>query len=437
MCDSSVSSPVNINQMVEEIRIKNFDYPLPDEFIARHPLAERDRCKLLLSRPDGKLSDRVFRELPALLPPSALLVCNNTKVINARIEFHKSTGSRVEVFLLEPLSPEDYILAFQSKKTVTWKCMIGNLKRWKEGVLEKRLDISGRGVVLYARRGLALEGNSHEVELSWDDDSLTFADIVDAAGYLPIPPYLRRATEKSDLTDYQTVYSRIKGSVAAPTAGLHFTPEVMDDLRSHNIEIRELTLHVGAGTFQPVKSETIGEHPMHTESFVVERATVEAVLKGKEEGRKIVAVGTTTVRTLESLPFVGIALARGEEDVVVGQWEAYTPEGLGIDTEAALRLIIAEMDKRGQDSLVASTAIMIAPGFKWRIVDCMVTNFHQPQSTLLLLVSSFLEKERGVVPDAAGDGLQWKKIYRHALESDFRFLSYGDACLLFPLKMES
>jgi len=415
---------------VGSIRIENFDYPLPDERIPRHPLDVRDSCKLLLSRPDGEISHRVFTDLPGLLPPSALMVCNNTRVINARLEFHKSTGSRVEVFLLEPLDPADYALAFQTRGHARWKAMVGNLKRWKSGALVKELDVEGVKVMLSVERLQALEGNTHEVELSWDNDSFTFADIVDAAGNIPIPPYLNRDSEPSDLQDYQTVYSRIKGSVAAPTAGLHFTPRVMDDLAAHNIEVRELTLHVGAGTFQPVKSDNIGGHPMHTESFSIDRATLCVIIAALESGRPIVAVGTTTVRTLESLPFVGRALQRGIESPVVSQWEAYGEDAASLDVAGALRSILAEMDRRGEDSIHAATAIMIAPGFRWRIVNAMVTNFHQPQSTLLLLVSSFLEMGRKIEP--ASDALQWRRIYREALENDYRFLSYGDACLLFP-----
>lgn len=435
--DIDCGSAVAIASDVAKIKIEDFDYPLPDERIPRHPLTERDSCRLLLSRPDGKIAHRVFTDLPALLPPSALMICNNTRVINARIEFHKSTGSRVEVFLLEPIDPSDYVLAFQTTAKVRWKAMIGNLKRWKSGMLAKEISVGERRVTLSAERCGEAPGNSHVVELSWDDSQVTFAEILDAAGNIPIPPYLNRNSEASDIQDYQTMYSRIKGSVAAPTAGLHFTPRVMDDLAAHNIAVRELTLHVGAGTFQPVKSVTIGEHPMHTESFSIDRATLIPLIDALREKRPVVAVGTTTVRTLESLPYIGMALSRGEAHPVVTQWEAYASSSADIDTLGALQFIVDEMDRRDCDVIDASTAIMIAPGFNWRVVDVMVTNFHQPQSTLLLLVSSFLERGRcGAVSlcDASDDGLQWKRIYREALEGDYRFLSYGDACLLFPVK---
>ena len=418
--------------MVGDITISDFDYPLPDEMIARHPLAERDACKLLLSRPDGEISHFSFRDLPNLLPPSSLMVANDTRVINARMAFFKSTGSRIEIFLLEPISPADYVLMFQAKGSCRWGCLVGNLKRWKEGELAMSLDAEGveRPLTLSARRGRPLEGNAHEIEFTWDNPDVTFASIVDAAGRIPIPPYLKRESEESDAEDYQTVYARVKGSVAAPTAGLHFTPRVLEGIEAHNIEMEKVTLHVGAGTFQPVKSATIGGHPMHTETFTVTRRLVESLLRCLEEGRKVVAVGTTTVRTLESLPYVGARILRGDTNPEVEQWDPY--EGFpAFDTSDALRALLAYMDEHGIPSFTGATSIMIAPGFSWRIVDCMVTNFHQPQSTLLLLVSSFLDRENR---DASSASLQWRKVYKEALNSDYRFLSYGDACLLFPRK---
>ncbi|MDE5876598.1 MAG: S-adenosylmethionine:tRNA ribosyltransferase-isomerase [Muribaculaceae bacterium] len=412
--------------MVQDIKIADFGYPLPDERIATHPLARRDACRLLLSRPDGRLSHRRFSELPDLLPPSPLVVCNNTRVINARMAFYKPSGARIEVFLLEPLEPSDYVLAFQCRKSCVWKCMIGNLKRWKDTPLSMTLNISGREFQLSARRLETLDGNTHAVEFTWDDSDITFASVVDAAGRIPIPPYLRRESEDTDADDYQTVYSLVKGSVAAPTAGLHFTDDVFDSLRGHNADIRYLTLHVGAGTFQPVKSDTIGAHPMHTETFTVERSLIEALLEAIVLHRPVVAVGTTSVRTLESLPYLGSAVLKGRDELKVSQWEAYDSASDEIDTVTCLRALLDYMDNRHITSLTASTAIMIAPGFRWRLVNVMVTNFHQPQSTLLLLVSSFLDR------CSSGSGAQWRYIYNEALKSDYRFLSYGDACLLFP-----
>lgn len=406
---------------IQNIRIEDFDYPLPDERIARHPLAVRDACRLLVSD-GGEISHHVFSSLPRLIPTGTLLVMNNTRVINARMEFFRTSGARIEIFLLEPLSPRDYAVAFQTRGRCTWQCMVGNLKKWKEECLEKKLLIDGREITLRAFRHEALPGNSHSVEFEWSDPEVTFASIVEAAGAIPIPPYLKRDSEASDSTDYQTVYSRIQGSVAAPTAGLHFTPELLQRLRDNGVETREVTLHVGAGTFQPVKSDEIGEHPMHTEVFEVQLDLVRALREAVETGRNVMAVGTTTVRTLESLPILGIRLMRGDESLKISQWEAYDEAATAVDTADALRALENHMEKNGETHLTASTAIMIAPGFKWRIVKGMVTNFHQPQSTLLLLVSSLLD----------GDNLSdplWKKIYDEALRKDYRFLSYGDACL--------
>ncbi len=418
---------------VKNIKIADFDYPLPDERIARHPLAERDKCKLLVSLPDGEILHKSFFNLPELLPVNSFLVCNDTRVINARIAFRKATGSRIEIFLLEPLDPSDYLLMFQTNGCCRWSCMVGNLKRWKENPLTKELDIEGRKVILSAYRHEARPGNAFEIEFKWDAPDLTFASIVDAAGYIPIPPYLKRDSEASDTDDYQTVYARFKGSVAAPTAGLHFTPEVFDNLRKKNITVLPLTLHVGAGTFQPVKSEEIGGHPMHTETFSVTRELISDLITAKEEGRAVTAVGTTSVRTLESLPYLGAALKSGDESLNVKQWWPYCEEGpqLPERTIDALKAIAEYMDSRKLPSLTAATSIMIAPGFKWRMVDVMVTNFHQPQSTLLLLVSSFLDRDYNPSTDRKS---RWRSLYDEALRLDYRFLSYGDACLLFPLK---
>lgn len=415
--------------MVKEIKIEDFDYSLPDERIPRHPLQQRDACKLLLSRPDGAISHRRFSELPSLLPPGSILVCNDTRVINARITFHKQTGSRIEVFLLEPLDPADYVLTFQTRGKCVWSCLVGNLKRWKEGPLSLEIHPEGvkEPVTLSATRLHPTGGNAHAIEFTWDNPDVTFASVVEAAGFIPIPPYLKRESEQSDTSDYQTVYADVKGSVAAPTAGLHFTPEVFSDLDAHNIPVEKLTLHVGAGTFQPVKSENIGGHPMHTETFSVSRHLIAALIEAKKSGRPITAVGTTSVRTLESLPYLGHLISNGDYGMHVGQWTAYEPGSQDIDTIRSLEAIYNYLTQSGEDTLTASTAIMIAPGFTWRITDVMVTNFHQPQSTLLLLVSSFLGTEADGSP-------RWRVLYDEALAKGYRFLSYGDACLLFPLK---
>lgn len=439
---------------VKDIRIEDYDYPLPDERIARHPLAVRDSCLLLVSRRPDECADRVFSDIPGLLPEDSLLICNDTRVINARISFRKPTGAAIEIFLLEPVAPADYVLMFQSRGRCRWACLVGNRKRWKDGLLEKRIEVGGRQVTLHARRLGDLPGNACEVEFEWQPEDVTFASVIDAAGYIPIPPYLKRDSEASDSDDYQTVYAEVKGSVAAPTAGLHFTPGLFEKIRGLGIETRHVTLHVGAGTFQPVKSDTIGDHPMHTETVSVDRDLVAALRDAVASGRKITAVGTTSVRTLESLPLFGYNILNSSSDEIpeVTQWQAYSPDadvpaGAGatdgaddaalLPAEKMRRLtvewlsaLVDFMDRRGEKSFTARTSIMIAPGFRWRIVDYMVTNFHQPQSTLLLLVSSFLgenvNKDNG--KEENSETPRWRKLYDHALAADYRFLSYGDAC---------
>ena len=383
---------------MEEIRISEYDYPLTDERIAKYPLAERDHSKLLVYR-DGKVSEDVFYRVGDYIAAGSLLVYNNTRVIPARLVFHKASGARIEVFCLEPLAPRDYQLALSGTTGCTWKCMIGNLKKWKSGVLSNG--------VLHAER-LSTTGNTHEVRFSWDDATMSFAQLLDAQGELPIPPYLNRPTEESDKTTYQTVYSRIKGSVAAPTAGLHFTEKVLDGLRERGIKTTELTLHVGAGTFQPVKTEDANKHTMHTEIIAVPRQTIQDVLDNLGH---IVAVGTTSMRTLESLYFIGAM-----KQLSVPQFAPYEHD-YTISTEEALRNILTYLDETKQDTLHAETQIMIRPGYAFHVVDQLITNFHQPKSTLLLLVSAFV-------------GGDWKTIYDYALSHDFRFLSYGDSSIL-------
>ncbi len=399
--------------MVKDIRIEEFDYPLPDERIAKHPLAERDRCKLLVRRHDGTLSEHIFAELPALLPDDTMLVYNNTRVINARLRFRKPEGALIEIFCLEPVTPSDYAVSFAQTERCSWTCFVGNSKRWKQAPLEMRLEIHGTPLTFRAER-LAKEGNSSVVEFSWDNPSVTFSEIIAAVGEIPIPPYLNRSTEESDRTDYQTVYSHIDGSVAAPTAGLHFTDRVLEEISARGITRRELTLHVGAGTFQPVKSDEIGDHEMHSEFIAVPRNLI-AELAADE--RRVIAVGTTSVRTLESLYHAGRLIALGRWNGEVPQWTPYDTTLPDLPIADAMQAILRHLDAEGTTTFIASTRIIIAPGYLYRVVRGMVTNFHQPRSTLLLLVSAFTR----------GD---WRPLYDFALTHSFRFLSYGDACLL-------
>ena len=402
---------------IKHIRIKDFDYPLPDDRIAKFPLPERDHSKLLVYR-QGCVSEDHFYHLPAYLPAGALVVCNNTKVIQARLHFRKETGALIEVFLLEPFAPADYEQMFQRRGHCEWLCLVGNLKKWKEGTLRLAVTMGGIQVVLTATR-LETHATSHRVAFDWDNPQVSWAELLEAVGELPIPPYLNRATEESDKETYQTVYSKIKGSVAAPTAGLHFTDRVLADLDAHGLEREELTLHVGAGTFKPVKSEEIEGHTMHTEFISVGRRTLERLIAHDGEA---IAVGTTSVRTLESLYYMGAKLiARpdlSEEQLHVTQWEPYEthPE---VTTVEALRALLDYLDRHDLPALHSSTQIIIVPGYQFHVVKMLVTNFHHPQSTLLLLVSAFVK----------GD---WRKIYDYALAHDFRFLSYGDSSLIIP-----
>jgi S-adenosylmethionine:tRNA ribosyltransferase-isomerase len=400
----------------QKIHIADYDYPLPDERIAKYPLSRRDTSKLLIYK-QGSISETVFDQLPDLLPEKSVLVFNNTRVIQARLLFRKVTGAQIEIFCLEPVDPNDYTLVFQQMRQCTWKCLVGNLKRWKDGILQQSFPFGNESVVLTAERKETCE-DSFLITFSWDYPACTFADILDAAGVLPIPPYLHRETEQTDLQTYQTVYSKIKGSVAAPTAGLHFTPEVLAAIDAKGIRREEITLHVGAGTFKPVKTKTIGEHPMHTEYFAVQRQTVSLLL---ESLGHLIAVGTTSVRTLESLYYIGATLSRRPdataEELIVRQWAPYESDTPRITPTEALQHILDYLDRQQTDRIITATQILIAPGYTFRIVRGMITNFHQPQSTLLLLVSAFVK----------GD---WKRIYDYALAHDFRFLSYGDSSLL-------
>lgn len=401
------------------IHIKDFSYDLPDERIAKHPLEKRDEAKLLLYNQEGIRED-VFHNLTNYLQPGQLIVFNNTKVIYARLHFRKATGALIEVFCLEPHTPSDYQVNFSTTRRVTWTCLIGNMKKWKEGRLEQEIKVGDKLLTLTAERG-GVSGTGFEVTFDWNDDTVAFSEILDAIGELPIPPYLNRDTEQRDLEEYQTVYSKIKGSVAAPTAGLHFTDELLSQLDAHGIERDEITLHVGAGTFKPVKSEEIEGHTMHSEWIAVARTSIEKLIA---HGGQCIAVGTTSVRTLESLYYIGVILQQHpnatEEELRVPQWMPYEYAAQTVEpitTLQALQNILDYLERNNLPTLHTSTQIMIAPSYEYHVVRTMITNFHQPQSTLLLLVSAFVK----------GD---WRRIYNYALEHDFRFLSYGDGCLL-------
>lgn len=401
----------------KHIRIKDFNYDLPESRIAKFPVAQRDHSKLLIYD-KGKVSEDVFYNITDYLPKGSLMIFNNTRVIKARIHFRKETGAIIEVFLLEPAEPADYEQMFQTNGSCSWLCLVGNLKKWKEGALKRVFDIKGTQVTLTATYRQE-HGTSHWIDFVWDNKDITFADILENVGELPIPPYLKRDTQESDKVTYQTVYSKIKGSVAAPTAGLHFTEDVLKAIDDKGIEREELTLHVGAGTFKPVKSEEIAGHNMHTEYICVLKSTLKKLI---EHNACAVAVGTTSVRTLESLYYVGVRLSKNpdlkEEQLHIDQWEPYETQ-TDLSPVEALQNIVDYLDRNGQNSFHGSTQIIIAPGYEYKIVKMLVTNFHQPQSTLLLLVSAFVH----------GD---WKTIYDYALSHDFRFLSYGDSSLLIP-----
>ena len=427
---------------MEEILIEDYNYPLPDERIAKYPLAKRDQSKLLIYR-DGKVSEDTFCHVGEYLTSDSLLIYNNTRVIQARLEFYKKVvqevrsfgvtseplnsevaqGARIEIFCLEPLEPHDYQLSLGSTEGCTWKCMIGNAKKWKSGALSLPVQLpSGETIILFAEKG-EQTGNTFAVHFSWNlsaqQSAISFAEILDAVGELPIPPYLNRKTEESDKTTYQTVYSRIKGSVAAPTAGLHFTDKVLDDLRGRGVKTAEVTLHVGAGTFQPVKVADANQHTMHTEIIAVPKDTIQTIIDNLGH---VVAVGTTSMRTLESLYFLGSEVQKFRSSEVqellsVSQFAPYERE-YTLSTREALQAIVDYLDRTEQDVLHAETQIMIKPGYTFHVVDQLITNFHQPKSTLLLLVSAFV-------------GGDWKHIYDYALANDFRFLSYGDSSILF------
>lgn len=400
---------------IEKLKISDFNYVLPDERIAKYPLDKRDDSKLLIYN-DHSISSTQFFNLIDFIPLNSLMIFNNTRVIHARLIFRKPTGASIEIFCLSPCSPAEYNLNFQQKKSCSWYCIIGNSKRWKDDELSMKL-FSDKEIVLTANKN-GSNKNDTIVEFNWNDDSYSFSEILEIAGKLPIPPYLNRASEEKDDVTYQTVYSSVDGSVAAPTAGLHFTDDVFRNLLDKGIKTDEVTLHVGAGTFKPVKSLMIGEHDMHTEFISVSKDTIKQLL---DNTGNLIVVGTTSTRTIESLFFIGKKLETNPSaqpyQLAVSQWEPYQENGVNITPQKALQNILDYLDNNNQDNLISATQIMIAPGYKFAFCDAIITNFHQPQSTLLLLISAFV-------------GEDWKKIYKYALSNGFRFLSYGDSSLL-------
>lgn len=396
---------------LKNIRIEDYTYDLPDERIAKFPLAERDASKLLIYN-EGKIGEKRFPETKEILQAGQTLVFNNTKVIHARIFFKKPTGATIEIFCLEPYLPADYAQNFAARNTCEWVCMVGNLKKWKDGAIECVFEHEGETCMLTAEK-TEQQGGEVIVRFGWNLN-ISFSEVLEGCGRIPIPPYLNRESEDSDKIRYQTVYSREEGSVAAPTAGLHFSKKLLAELVEKGVHIQELTLHVGAGTFRPVKADKIGGHDMHTEHIIVSR---ELVNRLQNKNNDLIAVGTTSVRTLESLYWMGVKRLEGiGEFYSVGQWEAYElPAHYSL--QQSMAALADWFTATGEDHLKAQTTIIIAPGYRFRVIDALFTNFHQPQSTLLLLV-------------AAAIGEDWKKMYAYALEHDFRFLSYGDSSFL-------
>ena len=399
--------------MIPDIRIEDFNYSLPDERIAKYPIERRDRSKLLVYK-DGHCTDDIFCNLPGYLPEDSMMVFNDTKVVPARLFFRRDSGAHIEIFCLEPLEPSEYVRAFDAVGRCVWKCVIGNAKRWKDdsAIGFDTTDPELLGISLKARL-LDREGQTGRVEFSWGGGE-SFSEVLDLCGKVPIPPYLGRDTEAIDLERYQTTYAHIRGSVAAPTAGLHFTEDTLRALRERGIEIDNVCLHVGAGTFLPVKSSHVSEHPMHREPFIVERSLLERLSR---KDCSLTAVGPTSVRTLESLYYAGASCIEKGVPCDVGQWDPYTREW-PYTTQEAIGALVSYLDRSGLEKLSIGTRIIIVPGFRFRLVDRLVTNFHQPQSTLLLLISAFV-------------GGDWRTIYSHALQNGYRFLSYGDSSLLF------
>ncbi len=393
------------------ISIQEYSYHLPQEKIARYPLENRQDSKLLIF--NKGITENRFINIPNYLPSNSLVVFNNTKVIQARIQFQKTTGANIEVFCLEPVEPTDLNLVFQTKDSCSWKCIIGNSKKWKSGTLSKTITVNKQTITISISREKIID-DAQIIKFNWDNN-ITFGEILEHIGNIPIPPYLNRDTEEIDLARYQTVYSNIKGSVAAPTAGLHFTDDILSELHKNNITTTDVTLHVGAGTFKPVKTEMISDHEMHTEHFFVEEKTLDLLIKYENN---ITSTGTTTVRTLESLYWLGVKQLEGIDEFSISQWDPYNLPSHYSGKEALYKLK-QYLKSKGTSVLQSSTGIMIAPGYDFKIVNRLITNFHQPNSTLLLLIAAFTKDDN------------WKKIYNYALDNDFRFLSYGDSSLLF------
>ena len=399
--------------MIPEIHIEDYNYGLEDSRIAKYPLPERDASKLLHYKA-GKVEERVFRELPDLIDPNALMVFNDTRVVPARLHFQRESGAHIEIFCLEPVNPVEYNTAFAATDTCSWKCVIGNAKKWKNDVLRLYNPDENPAIQALDLRAVleGRDGKTGTVRFSWQG-GYPFSRVLEMAGTVPIPPYLNRETEAVDQERYQTLYARVRGSVAAPTAGLHFTEAVLEALDAKGVERETVCLHVGAGTFLPVKSSLVSEHPMHREPFVVSKKLLKELVR---KNRPVIAVGTTSVRTLESLYYIGVSVIESGRPADVAQWAPYERD-YAYSTEEALQALVDYLDRENLDQLVAGTRIIIVPGFRFRIVDKMVTNFHQPESTLILLISAFVD----------GD---WRTIYDYALSHDFRFLSYGDSSFL-------
>lgn len=408
---------IDLEIMIPEIRIDNYDYPLPDGRIAKYPLEQRDSSKLLEYR-NGAVSEHVFRDIPDIVPSDAIMVFNDTKVVPARLHFQRETGAHIEVFCLEPVFPAEYNLIFARTSSCRWKCIVGNVKKWKSDTLSLYNPDNDKTVENLALKASLIErdGETSVVEFTWNGE-VPFSRVLEICGSIPIPPYLNRDTEAIDQERYQTLYARFRGSVAAPTAGLHFTQEVLERIKAKGVDMETVCLHVGAGTFLPVKSSEISGHTMHREPFVVRRAFIEDLRRG---GRPVIAVGTTSVRTLESLYYVGVKCIENGQPEDIGQWMPYEKD-YSYSLEESLDAVLEYLDSKSLDELKVGTRIIIVPGYRFRVVDILVTNFHQPKSTLLLLISAFVD----------GD---WRKIYGYALSHDFRFLSYGDSSVLFRNK---
>jgi S-adenosylmethionine:tRNA ribosyltransferase-isomerase len=404
----------------KDLQIKDFSYNLPDERIAKYPLANRDQSKLLIYKGE-QITESVYKQIAKEIPENSLLLFNNTKVVEARLLFQKETGATIEIFCLEPDDRYlDITSAMLQKGKVCWKCLVGGAKKWKDPQISKTILMGGRTIVFTAERKNQI-ADSYLIEFSWDDISISFAEILHAAGLIPLPPYLNRAAETSDLDRYQTIYAKYDGSVAAPTAGLHFTEAIFEQLDAKNIERAYLTLHVGAGTFKPVKAEKMDGHEMHAEFIEISVAFIQKIISKLND--TIIPVGTTSMRTIESLYWLGVKTIVQSDialsELVIHQWDPYTIDASSISAAEALHALIAWMQKNEIELLITKTQIIIAPGYSFKIAKALITNFHQPQSTLLLLVSALI-------------GAEWKRVYQYAIENEFRFLSYGDGCFLIP-----